>query len=111
MRKNISVKELWAKISIRRKTEFKAVGEKAEHDWHMILSVFTLLVVVSLAVNLYIFVKVHEGKIFTRDIESESAPSLIDKLSLENEIEHFEERKARFEALRANPPAFPDPSL
>jgi len=107
----VTFKKIAKKFSFKKRSEFRAIGEKADHDWRYILLTFFFLTIASLGAGFYIFVKISNGEIFTIADTGGTVQQTINQKELDNAITFFEERRKHFLELQNNPLLLDDPSL
>jgi hypothetical protein len=100
-----------------KKMDFKGDGHpfgfglSPEADWKVILVATIVLSLAVSAINLFMFVGVDKGEIFTVDItESSDAPSF-DLDALKSANEYYSQKSEAFEAIKAEGASVPDPSI
>jgi hypothetical protein len=106
-----NLKNIFSKFTFHKKTEYKTISEKSNHDWKMILLGFIFLAIIMLSGSLYMFIGVSKGDIFLVEQKPENTVLSINKSDLASTIKFFETRKAHLEALKATRPTVGDPSL
>jgi len=87
-------------------------GDSPEGDWKTIFIAAVTLALMITALNIYIFVKIDKGEIFTVEgpaLEGEQIPSLP---KLRETVRYYQSKAAQFDNLQKTATStFPDPSL
>lgn len=91
------------------KREYKAISDKARHDWKIMIIFFLLVYVAITIVNFFIFFEIDKGEIFSVSPQSETRENSVNKKLLEETVNIFESKRIKFENLRSV--SIPDPSL
>jgi len=106
-----NLKGILKKISFKKRGEFRAIGEKADHDWRYILIIFFCITFGAIGAGLYVFILISKGEIFTVEAPVMTDQKTINQKELDSTIRFFDERSKRFTELQNNPPTVGDPSL
>lgn len=111
--KTLNFKKIISKIHLPRVTDFRTIGDKAHHDWKIIIVLFIIFSLVTIFGNYLFFQEVDDGSIFvqTETVESTVNTDVVSKKNLEDTVQFFKERQARLEDLKTIKPSVPDPSL
>lgn len=100
------------KKGMARTRFFQHVGHDARHDWMFLLCVASLLAVACIAFAVWVFIRVQSGRVFSFDTEPVPAPSIVVSTDALNQtIQLFEKKKARFNSIRQIGVNASDPSL
>jgi len=80
-------------------------------DWKIILGAFAALNIVVAGFGVYMFLQVQQGAFFGGDADASDTVQLtqIDKTTLTEVIEYYEQKRATFEQYRQSPPRLVDP--
>ena len=109
--KTPNFKNILSHIHLPKRTEFRTISAKARHDWKLIVVFFITLSLCVMGGNFYLFKQIDSGKIFDTSNASTTSASVVSKKNLEDTVQFFRERQARFEDLKTIKPSVPDPSL
>lgn len=104
------LKKLKNKFSKKNKVKIVTEGYRITRHWVTLLMVFALLLLVSSFIIFYIYtsyVTVESRK----NTEQQPAATTIDRERLQNTIQEFKNKKARFEDVLQDPPSVVDPSI
>ncbi len=89
-------------------------GEKVFHDWNIMVVVFALALLVVVAFDGYLFVRVNQGDFFIAETTEESSVLTINRKTLIDANAFFEKRQKDYEAsqnVSASSTPEIDPSL
>jgi hypothetical protein len=108
--KSFDIKKLLSHAHLHRRGEFPTIGEKARHDWKVILISFFLIVTALIITHSLLFVRVERGEFLNPSSEEVVTEDAVSREELEGAVQFFEEREMRLEALRVEKPVVVDPS-
>lgn len=97
-------------ISLKKDGRILGFGTSPEADWKIIVYSTALLVLCMFAFNIYIFIKIDKGEIFTTERIVESNRTL-DVQKLESVVSHYIEQEAEYENVKKSLNTTPDPSI
>jgi hypothetical protein len=102
------------------KTKFLALFKKRSHtvfhrdpyaDWFKVLIIISVLFVVVVIADGYLFLKISRGEIFVTSTESDSRSTTIDRTSLKKANDFYDAKEAALIQLKMSQPTLIDPSL
>lgn len=95
-----------------RKSGFHASKVLNPHKhWRVLLWAFSGMVVLLIAFSLYLLYQIKNEYIFQVDTSSNEAPTLLRENLMESVTEVFEQKASKENAIKTNPPSYPDPSI
>ena len=86
-------------------------GRSPEGDWKIIFSVTTALVLCSITLSVFIFIKIDKGEIFLAEKTNENTEERLDLDKLKQAVFHYENKALEFERIQNSKPSYIDPSL
>ena len=96
-----------AKISLsnwfkrgRVDSETAEFGRNARSDWQVVCFAFLLLNFISIAVSVFMYLKINKGEIFLADKRESPSLGTIDRSLLQKTVAFFEDKKASFETFK-----------
>ena len=90
---------------------FSGFGHDPRQDWRRVFFGFIFLSVLLLALNIYVYQRIDKGDIFLADEVVTAGSGSLSREKLQKTVQFFEDKKEKFNSIRANPPRRPDPSL
>jgi len=111
MNKN-DIKKIIASLVARVKKE-RAVRAGSlmnpHRDWALVLIIFTVVTIGSVAGSAYLFLQISKGEIFLVEPEQTRTLETIDQALLSKTLFFYEEQKRQHALLQENPPSLADP--
>lgn len=90
-------------------SEAAQFGRDARRDWQAVFIAFLLLNLVSVALNLFVYERINKGEFFLVDKQEPVTVGTVNRFDLEKTVSFFEEKRRKFESLKAKPLSIPDP--
>jgi len=101
----------WFKPSAIKHISYKKSGVRPQRDWHIILIITFLLLLINGSVGYYIYVQINEGGFFTVDQPDTGNNVTFNAKLFEKTLSDINARQTQAQALKDHPIAIPDPSL
>lgn len=107
------IKKILSRIRFPRLADYRTISDKAHHDWKIIIVLFIIFSLATIAGNFLFFQQVDRGALFIQPSGEVPAANadVVSKKNLEDTVQFFRERQARLEDLKTIKPSVPDPSL
>ncbi|HEC30528.1 MAG TPA: hypothetical protein ENI66_00750 [Candidatus Yonathbacteria bacterium] len=80
-------------------------------DWGMLLLLFSVFLIISAVVNMYLFILVNKEELFVKNQTSEKEVEMLKVEELRNMIKFFDTRVENFNNISKQKPDVVDPSL
>lgn len=96
------------------KKSFKAKltsEERAKKDWLIMIVVFTVLIVVVVGCDTYLFMRINEGDLFAPAGEVQDNETVVTKKIILDAENYFSARQKEYDAFKTTPPSEIDPSI
>lgn len=84
----------------RAESESAQFGRDARADWQVVVYVFLVLNVFSIGMSVFIYQHIDTGEIFLVDKKEPVSIRTVNRFELEQTVRFFEEKQARFDALK-----------
>ena len=109
--KNFNLHIIIEKFQAMRHGEYRTISAKAHHDWKIMVMSFTVLVGITITINIYLFLQINSGTSLGGGQTVATSTGVVSKKNLEETVQFFQERKARLEDLKTIKPDVVDPSM
>ncbi len=103
--------KIWFADHLHKKESYTKKEIRPTRDWHIILSVFFLLIIITSFVSLYVYQGAQNGTLFVSGVSEENTPVSIDNILLSKIITTIDTDNKDIQSTYENPVYIRDPSL
>lgn len=92
-------------------SETAQFGRDARADWQRLCFAFLFLNLCLVGISIFVYAKINKGELFLVDKKTEVSQKTFDTFKLEKTLSYFDEKQARFEALKERGISTSDPYI